>query len=263
MAPRFLHLADTHLGARHPDRGPGDPYVEAFRAALAPALAGEIDIVIHSGDLYNRSRPPTRVVADACGGLADAAEAGAHVLLVPGNHERSVIPGRLLLGHPRIHVLDAPGRIDLTLDGLEIAFFGFPFVRHDVRGRFEDLLAATGWPHGRADVNILLAHQTFDSASVGPIDYTFRGGPDVIPRAWVPIDFDHVALGHIHRRQDLPHPERPELLFSYPGATERTSRAERREVKGYLTGRLAPGGPTETAFVPLPSRPISDPEPRP
>jgi DNA repair exonuclease SbcCD nuclease subunit len=72
----------------------------------------------------------------------------------------------------------------------------------------------------------------------------------------VPEELDHVALGHIHRAQDLVHPRRPGLRLSYPGSTERTSRAERFEEKGYLLGELVPGGLRRHRFVVLPSRPI-------
>ena len=46
---RFLHLADTHLGARHPGRGPGDPFVLNLRRALAPARDGRVHEVVLSG----------------------------------------------------------------------------------------------------------------------------------------------------------------------------------------------------------------------
>jgi hypothetical protein len=73
-------------------------------------------------------------------------EAGAEVVVVPGNHERSVQPARLLLAHPRIHVIEEPRRVGLTLDGMEVSIFGFPFVRQDVRGKFERTLRARKFP---------------------------------------------------------------------------------------------------------------------
>ena len=54
---RILHLSDTHLGLAGRVRGapPGyqraDDHLAALRAALAPALAGQIDLVLHTGDL--------------------------------------------------------------------------------------------------------------------------------------------------------------------------------------------------------------------
>lgn len=253
---RFLHLADTHLGARHPGREPGDPYVANLRAALAPALRGEIDIVFHGGDLFHRSRPAPRYLAEAAAALTEAAEAGSHVVVVPGNHERGLQPARILLTHPRVHSVEAPSRLRLRIDGLELAVFGFPFVRNDPRGRFEALLAGTGWPDGRAEVNVFTCHQSLDGATVGPVDFVFRGGPDVIPRSWIPADLDYVALGHIHRHQVLRHPRNERLPLAYPGSTERTARAERFEEKGYIRGGLGPDAVSGFRFVVLPSRPL-------
>jgi DNA repair exonuclease SbcCD nuclease subunit len=227
-----------------------------MRRALAPATEGRVDVVFHAGDLVNRSRPPVRVVAEGAEALLEAAEGGAHVFVVAGNHERSVLPCRLLLAHPRIHCLDAPGCRSARIDGLEIAVFGFPFARRRARARFRSLIDETGWPGRRREVNVLLCHQTFEGAVVGPADFTFRAGPDVIAPAWVPPDLDYAALGHIHRHQHLPHPRSDRLRLSYPGSTERTSRAERFEEKGCIQGLLEPGERTRVRFVRLPSRPI-------
>lgn len=255
---RFLHLADTHLGARHPGRGRGDPYLANLHRALTPAREGRVHLVLHGGDFFNRSRPPVRLLAEAAAELTDAAEGGAEVVVVPGNHERSVQPARLLLTHPRIHVIERPDRVRLDLDGMTVSIFGFPFVRHDPRGKFESTLAATGWPRGREDLDIFMCHQTLDGATVGPANFTFRHGPDVIPRAWIPPEFHYAALGHIHRHQFLPHPGNPALQLAYPGSTERTSRAERSEEKGYLTGALIPGQAGRAEFVSLPTEPIPE-----
>ena len=257
MAIRFLHLADTHLGARHPGIGRGDgsadPYLTNMRRALSPASAGRVDLVLHGGDLFNRSRPPPRVLHAAATLLTEAAEGGAHVALVPGNHERSLVPCRLLMSHPRLHLVDRPRCVRVDVDGAVVAIFGFPFIRHDPRRRFWAVLSRAGWPNGRGDVDVLLCHQAFDGAVVGPADFVFRRGPDVIPRAFVPIGFDYLALGHIHRHQFLRHPRRPELLFAWPGSTERTARAERFEEKGILAGRFVPGEPVRPGFYRLPT----------
>ncbi len=257
MAIRFLHLADTHLGARHPARGGGDPYLRSFRRALAPARRGEVDLVLHGGDMYARSRPSVRRVAEGSGLLLDAAEGGARVVLVAGNHETSVLPGRLLLGHPRIHVLEAASRLSLEIGGARVSIYGFPFLRREPRARFASVLSEAGWPRGRGDVNVLLCHQTFEGARVGPVGYTFRAGPEVIPLSAVPAGFHYGALGHIHRRQLLRHPARPGLLLAYPGATERTARAEGNEEKGYLRGEFRGDGTVRVRFIRLPVRPLS------
>jgi exonuclease SbcD len=253
MAIRFLHLADTHLGARHPARVGGDPFLAGFRRALEPARRGAVDLVVHGGDLFHRSRPPPRLLAEAAAALVEAADGGAHVVVVAGNHERAQVPCRLLLAHPRIHLVTEPRRISLDLRGFDLSIFAFPFLRRDPRGRFRETLRRTGWPAGRGRGNWLACHQTFDGATVGPADFTFRWGSDVIPRSFVPPELDYAALGHIHRHQYLAHPRRQELALAYPGSTERTSRAERHEEKGVIHGLIASDGTVRTKFVTLPT----------
>lgn len=68
---RVLHVTDTHLGAalavRNAPRGykRADDHLRAFRAAVAPVFAGEVDAVVHSGDLFDRSSPPEDAIAAA------------------------------------------------------------------------------------------------------------------------------------------------------------------------------------------------------
>ena len=68
---RILLLADTHLGfdlpvqARVRRRRRGHDFLANYATALAPAFAGEVDIVVHGGDVFNRSRPPSSVAYQA------------------------------------------------------------------------------------------------------------------------------------------------------------------------------------------------------
>jgi DNA repair exonuclease SbcCD nuclease subunit len=57
---RILHVTDTHLGTEAWYRGSpagwsraGD-HMATFRAAVGPALREEVDLVVHSGDVFNR-----------------------------------------------------------------------------------------------------------------------------------------------------------------------------------------------------------------
>ena len=112
---------------------------------------------------------------------------------------------------------------------------------------------------GRArDVNVLLLHQALVGATVGPVDFTFRGGPYVVPRAWLPASLDYAALGHVHRHQCLSHPANAALPLVYAGSTERTLRGERFEEKGFVTGELAPGRPAAWRFHPLPTETLRE-----
>jgi exonuclease SbcD len=255
---RLLFLADTHLGYDLPARPRavrhrrGPEFFESFEAALAPARRGEVDAVIHGGDLLYRSRVPAWLAEAALAPLRQVAEAGVPVLLVPGNHERGAVPYPLLARHPRLHLLDRPRSVTLEAGGLRVAVAGFPHVA-EVRAGFPALLAAARAGAAPADLRLLLLHQCVEGATCGPGHFTFRHGPDVIRRADLPRDAAAVLCGHVHRHQVLPGRGGPPVI--YAGSTERTSSAEAGERKVALVLSLSARGLEGLEEVPLPDRP--------
>jgi DNA repair exonuclease SbcCD nuclease subunit len=268
---RILLLADTHLGFDLPARPRvdrprrGEDFFTAFEHALAPASRGEADVVVHGGDLFYRSRIPAWLAQRVFARLTALAESGVDVFWVPGNHERSGIPRRLLLGHPRIHVFDRPRTIVVERRGLAVALVGIPYAPR-IRSEAGALLVATGHAAVTADVRLLCLHQAVEGATVGPGNFTFRSGADVLRCADLPAGFAAVLAGHIHRPQVLTHDLARRRLAApvlYPGSTERTSFAERHEAKGALSVEVE-RGPAATAatvrwrFSSLPVRPMVD-----
>lgn len=266
---RILFCADTHLGfdlplrARVERRHRGPDFFASFQRVLDRARGCRADLLVHGGDLFFRSRVPAAIVDRAYAMLDRLASDGVPIVIVPGNHERSNLPVSLWLSHPRIHVLAGPRTIVFDVGGMRVAVAGFPSVREGVGPRFPSLLAATGWRETEADLRLLVLHQTIEGAQVGPADYTFRHGADVIPRSELPPEFDAVLAGHIHRAQMLrrPRPDGSFLPVVYSGSTERTSFAERLEPKGFYVIEAIPGRDRGRAglafeFVSLPARPM-------
>jgi DNA repair exonuclease SbcCD nuclease subunit len=263
-----LLLADTHLGfdlpvrprIERPRRGPD--FFANFERALRPARQGEVDLVVHGGDLFFRSKVPAGLVEMALAPLVRVAGTGVPVYLVPGNHERSRIPLHLWTAHPNLHIFDYPRTFVLAAGGSRLALAGFPFARR-VRDQFERLVRETGYEREEADVRLLCIHQIVEGARVGVHDFTFRSGPDVVRGSQIPGGFCAVLSGHIHRAQVLRHDLGRRPLAApvlYPGAVERTGFDERLEEKGYMIVTVdlgAPGGRLEdVAFVRLPARPM-------
>ena len=266
---RVLFVSDTHLGLDLPARPRVDrrrrglDFFACFERALEPALRGEADVVVHGGDLLYRSRVPSGLVARALQPLLRVADAGVDVVLLPGNHERSALPWPLLAAHPRLHLLREPATLTVERHGLRAAFAGFPYAR-GVRQAFPALLAATGYRRLEADVRVLCVHQCIEGAVCGPPPgFTFREGEDVVRTDDLPDDVAVVLSGHIHRHQVL----RADLVgrplaapVVYAGSVERTSFAERDEVKGFVTLALGAGGRggrlLDCTFHALPARPM-------
>ena len=67
---RFLHLSDTHFGVHyalkprnHLRRAYGELFFRKVEEVIRRAISiHKIDFIIHSGDFFNRSKPPHEVV---------------------------------------------------------------------------------------------------------------------------------------------------------------------------------------------------------
>jgi exonuclease SbcD len=266
---RLLLVADTHLGFDLPfrprvqRRRRGPDFFANFERALQPALRGDVDLVVHGGDLLYRSKVPAALVDKAMAPIVRAADAGVPSYIVPGNHERSRIPLHLWAAHPNIHIFDRPGTFLHHAPGGTLALAGFPFERK-VRGAFIHLVGRTGLKEYEADACVLCLHQAVEGAQVGPSDFTFRGGPDVIRGGDIPDGLCAVLSGHIHRAQILTHDLRRRPLAApviYPGSVERTAFAERHEEKAYAIVTITLAGPgrgcaVDTTFHSLPASPM-------
>ena len=243
---RILLLADSHLGFDLPvrprvgRRRRGYDFLANYAAALAPALAGEVDLVVHAGDVFDRSSVLPTLAYQAYEPLRRVADLGVPVFIVPGNHERSRLPHGRFAAHPGVHIFDTPRTFVARVRGATIGLSGFPYERRDVRTRFPELLEETKWREQRPDLRLLCIHHCVEGATVGPGDFTFTTAADVIRPRDVPADFSAVLTGHIHRHQVLTTDMQRRSLDTpvlYPGSIERTSFAEVDEPKGFMVVR--------------------------
>lgn len=266
---RLLLLADSHLGfdlPTHPRidrRRRGKDFLANHRRALEPALRGEVELVVHGGDLFHRPRVPPSLAFQAFQPLLEVAEAGVPVFVVPGNHERARIPHDRFASHPNLHIFREPSTRRVCIGGADVALSGIPFQRRGVRKLFPGILRDTGWKGVEADLRLLCTHHCVEGATVGPSDYTFRNAPDVIRCSDLPAGFAAVLSGHIHRHQVLRRDLQGRRLVTpvfYPGSVERTAFAEAGEEKGFLIIEARPGPKggevVGEAFHPLPTRPM-------
>lgn len=261
----ILFFGDSHLGFDlpiHPRiqvRRRGEDFFANYQRVLDTALEKKVDLVLHGGDLFFRSRVPAAIVERAYQPLLNVARAGIPVYLVPGNHERSRLPAHLWLSHENIHVFDQPKTFLQRVGNRSVALAGFPFARK-VNPNFTNLLQQTRWQEVQADVRFLCLYQAFEGATVGPKDFTFRVDADTLPGASIPDGFNAVLSGHIHRSQVLTQPlerQRSAAPVIYPGSIERTSFAERFEEKHFVLLRVDPAHLLpQVEFHPLPARPM-------
>jgi exonuclease SbcD len=93
-----------------------------------------------------------------------------------------------------------------------------------------------------------------DRASFGAERFLAVGKGFTIPLSLMARScFDYVALGHVHRHQNLNPSNNPPVI--YPGSIERVDFSEEKEDKGYVLIELEKGK-AEWQFCPLPVRPF-------
>jgi len=235
---KILFFSDTHLGFDYPirprivRRRRGNDFFNNFEKVLEYSLDNRIDVIIHGGDFFFRSKVPQQIVTKAYQILFEFAENGILLVIVPGNHERSRLPQSILTRHPNIYIFEKPETFFLEINEIKIGISGFPYERNSVRDNFMNIIKETNWNKNYSDIRLLCFHHAVEGSKVK--SYTFRSGEDVIRGKDIPENFHCVLSGHIHRKQILWFTKsKKQIPVIYSGSTERTSFQEMDEEKGF------------------------------
>lgn len=259
---KIIFLSDTHLGFDYPlrpkkeKRRRGIDFFNKFDKVLEYAREAQADLVIHGGDLFFRTLVPPTIVDMVYERIFNFAESGIPIVIVPGNHESSRLPASLFMQHPLIHYFSKTEVFQFQLKGMNFDLAGFPCVRKEVLSAFPKIAQEIKPKLRDESIKLLCMHQSIEGAKVGPSDYTFRGGTDVIPIRDLPDDYDLILSGHIHRSQILYSACQTPII--YPGSIERTAFAEKDEDKGFYEINISENQEISYAFIPLNSRPMID-----
>lgn len=226
---RIVATADTHFGFEY-----GRTVVAkkesiermnlAFENVLNEAVSKKADLVLHGGDMFNRSSPKKAVIKKAYDIIHKFAENDIPLVVIPGNHDKSVLPESLISHfNTNIYFMNK-----LKLLGLsEVAILSFPFEGNSPRTIFEKVAKIA--KENPAQKIVVLCHQLFDGACFGPHNHIFTKRIDTLETEKLPENVLLVISGHIHRSQELQNGR-----VYYTGSIERTSFMEITEPKGYL-----------------------------
>jgi exonuclease SbcD len=220
---RLLHTSDWHLGRSF------------HRADLLPAQAmvvdhvvevvrsERVDVVLISGDIYDRALPGTDAIALLDDALTRLRQ-HARVVLISGNHDS---PRRLGFGHRLIDAAGVYVRTDPATAGIPVlledahgpvAIYPVPYLEPeavapalDCADRTHAAVISAAAARARADLatqppgtrSVLLAHAfvTGAAASDSERDISVGGLCDVPMSAFDGMDY--TALGHLHGPQQL------------------------------------------------------------
>ncbi len=216
---KILHLSDLHLGKKVNEFSMINDQQYILNQILNIADNENPDCVIIAGDIYDRPSPSAEAVQIFDDFLFCLSERKLPVFIISGNHdmaERISFGGRLMKSS-NIHI--APvfnGKItpiELKDEHGSINLYMIPFIKpFNVRKFFPDKkiedytdamkIVIENMNVNSDNRNILIIHQFITGASFSESEELSVGGTENID-ADIFDDFDYVALGHIHRPQNV------------------------------------------------------------
>ncbi|MFK7930267.1 MAG: exonuclease SbcCD subunit D [Myxococcota bacterium] len=233
---RLLHLTDTHLGAWMNVRGAPDDWSRAHdhhRAlvwALELAEALDEDAIVHTGDVFDRSKPPPQWAQAAADALVVAA-AARPVVVLSGNHDRQGFKRTLPMGVPGLHVVDKPAQVQLHTRSGAVRLGCVPYYRSRKGWKFGAHKALNG------GVDLMLVHQAFDGVEVPGLTFRVANQGDTVGAEHLHGLPSPAAIlcGHIHPRQVVPCGGVPVV---HPGCLTHTAFRDRAHPQGVAVWTL-------------------------
>jgi exonuclease SbcD len=223
--------------------------------------------VVFAGDAYKDRSPAPTYQREWGKRIMQLSRAGIPTLLLTGNHDISPASGRAhaiqefeTLEVPHVRVINKPQFLTpADLEGLPIQVIALPWVSRsglmaslelsgedpskiyqELENRLSKLVK--NWLE-KANPNlpiILTAHASVEGARYGSERMVMLGKDLVLPPALVKDKrLDYVALGHIHKPQDLNEGQHPPVI--YPGSIERVDFGEAEDEKYFVLANVTKG----------------------
>lgn len=220
----FLHTSDWHLGATGGERDLWDDQKYFIDAICGIVREKNVDAVLLAGDVYDRSVPAASAI-----GLYDYAmnrlcgELGVKVLTIAGNHDSAerLASCAGLLDKAGLYLQGAAQREPRVVEFADSQVFFLPWMTEEKikslypeeRDGITDLTEAyrVAVNHMREKFipgkhHLLLSHAFITNAETSTSDRAAEIGFATQVPASVFEGFDYVALGHIHKPQQVnPH----------------------------------------------------------
>lgn len=285
----FIHTADIHFGMENYGRIDHKTgihsrlldFEKSLNTCIDYAINHDVDFFMFSGDAYKTANPsPTQQkLLIRC--FMRLYLAKIPVVIVVGNHDNPLSFGKAnsldifaTLPMDGFHVFSKPDTLVLQTKSGPIQIVGIPWPnRHnialkkdfyarnaqDITEQISTTLsniitkrAAQLDPQVPA---ILAGHLTVSNGIFSGSERKAIYGQDpvLMPSQLAIKPFDYVALGHLHRFQNL-NPDGIPIVYS--GSIDRVDFGERKEEKGFCHVTISSDKKTSFNFIPLKTRPF-------
>ncbi|MBR6024673.1 MAG: exonuclease SbcCD subunit D [Methanobrevibacter sp.] len=188
---KFAHLADTHLGYRQFGLFEREKdFYEVFEKIIDKIIEEKVDFVIHSGDLFDNSRPSPLALLTFQKCLIKLKNANIPVYAIAGNHDsvlrKGAIPPQVLFKKFGLKVI-SPINTNYMYEDVFIA--GLPYYPSSQYKNLKNKLSDLSKKAANHEKSILVLHQGIDKYF--NLQYELEIGD-------VPDNFTYYAMGHLH-----------------------------------------------------------------
>lgn len=296
----FVHTADVHFGVENYGKIDSQTGMNSrlmdfklnMDRVVQAAIEAKADFFVLCGDAYKTAHPtPTQQkLLMEC--LFKLYKAKIHVVIVVGNHDHPISFGRahaldVFSGLPvdGFHVFSKPGAIKLTTKNGPVQIVGIPWptrnnlltldeyrqkdceeIVQTISKKVSDIVKGFASKLDPSIPSILASHLTVTTGVFSGSEKRAIIGTDpmLMPSQLAIEPFNYIALGHLHRHQDLS--EGGSVPIVYSGSIEAIDFGEIRDKKGFClvkidTLREKTGGfhrTCQNTFVPLPTRKMAE-----
>lgn len=216
---KFIHLSDLHIGKRVNEFSMLEEQEYILNKIINIIDAENPQAVIIAGDVYDKSVPPAEAVQLFDSFLSKLAKRQLQTFVISGNHdspERIAFAGKILdtCGIYMSPVYNGTVQpISLSDNYGTVNFYMLPFVkpanvrRYYSESQINSYTDAIKVAIDNMDIdvnsrNVIITHQFVTGAITSESEELSVGGTDNVNSS-VFEAFDYVALGHIHRPQNI------------------------------------------------------------
>jgi exonuclease SbcD len=283
-----LHFADIHVGMEnygHIDSATGIntrviDFLRRFDEVIDYGLSHNVDLVIFAGDAFKTRDPSPTLQREFARRVKKLVDANVPLVMLVGNHDLPAMDKKAssidiyrTLGVPNVIVgwEEALHVIETKRGKVQVATAPYPMrnrlmtqdehkgksieeLDHSLQEVVGDNIRALAQQLDPTLPAILTGHFTVSGASYGS-ERSVMIGRDVAVLKSVLTEgaWDYVALGHIHKHQNLNADQYPAVV--YPGSLERIDFGEEKETKGFCWVDLEKGN-TRWEFIEVKARPF-------
>ncbi len=287
---RFVHTADIHFGMENYGRIDSKTGIHSrlldFKKALDfcidVTIEKKVDFFLFSGDAYKTTTPSPTQQKLLLQCFLRLYKKNIPIVIVVGNHDNPLSFGKAhsldvfgSLPLDGFHVISKPKTITLKTKNGPIQIVGIPWPtrnsislnkKHQLKNATQiteyiskavaQIIKNSAEKLDQKIPAVLAGHLTVTSGIFSGSEKRAIYGTDpvLLPSDLAIKPFDYVALGHLHRYQDLNKNGYPAIVYS--GSIERIDFGERKEEKGFCLVTIEEKDKTTHEFIQVPTRPF-------